>query len=159
MANEKNMSFYLFCCVLCIFYAYTYVLLFIRNAVKLCTVPVANLLYSRSLISQTAFVQSFLIFFHKSNRCWCYICMNYISKWFRNICGKFRTILKNSKKFGTIQEISGKFRGKTGKTRKFSFLKVFWLVPFLNNLMVFELLTSPFLTISMLLTSTKNRSL
>ena len=40
-----------------------HLLLFIRNAVKLCTVPVAKLLYSRSLISQTAFVQSFLIFF------------------------------------------------------------------------------------------------
>ena len=40
-----------------------HLLSFIRNAVKLCTVPVAKLLYSRSLISQTAFVQSFLIFF------------------------------------------------------------------------------------------------
>ena len=59
-----------------------------------------------------------LYFFHKLNRCWCYICMKYISKWFRNIWGKFRKILKNSKKFGTIQEISGKFGGKTGKTQK-----------------------------------------
>ena len=43
-------------------------LFFIRNAVKICTDPVGNFLYSCFLISQATFVQSYLIFFSQYSR-------------------------------------------------------------------------------------------